>query len=237
MLRTKLAVFGAVALFGCIGALAQNPIVEFTCETGDGYVDSWYVTPQLNGQGEYVYSGRYVDPLGAWTLDVQELKVKPDPFISAVYGLTNNQGITQSYNLNVTLLIAPPVVPTSLMGGSMGGSVTDANFNGVATVSPLLGFPLYAGQIDLVDVLPLLPAPFAISAPFAGGTANIPATSAGLPGPTLPGPAATTSIGITNRFSLTAGDIAGLTNFFVVVPEPTAALLLATGAIALIRRR
>ena len=94
----------------------------------------------------------------------------------------------------------------------------------------------YRGTIDGAAALPLLAGPFSVTVPFAGGTVNIPATSAGLPGPTIPGPAVLTDIGITHRFSLTPGDIIGITSFFVVTPEPTSLRLLGVGLLALRKR-
>jgi hypothetical protein len=62
-----------------------------------------------------------------------------------------------------------------------------------------------------------------------------------LPGPSIPGPAALTSIGIEHQFSLTPGDRATFTSFFVVqpapVPEPTSYSLLAIGGLMLLWRR
>jgi hypothetical protein len=62
----------------------------------------------------------------------------------------------------------------------------------------------------------------------------------GLPGPTIPGPVAMTSIGIRHRFTLSPGDSSSFTSFFVVMaPEPATAGLLAAGGLLLVvaRRR
>jgi hypothetical protein len=97
---------------------------------------------------------------------------------------------------------------------------------------------MYNGQIDGVNVFPLLPNPTALNVPFAGGSASITA-NLGLPGPTVPGPNALTSIGIEQQFSLTPGDPATFTSFFVVqaVPEPGSLGLLAMGGLILLWRR
>jgi len=196
----------------------------------------WWPPGVPFGEGMFRYAGSYQDPDGHWTLDY-DVVVKPDPFMNAAYALTNPSNSTQIYNLLTTVPIAPPIVPSSLMGGSTGGSLTDANFDGIgtaATIGP--GTSFYAGQIDGVSVLPLYSDPNSWSVLFPGQTVNIPATSAGLPGPTIPGPAVLASIGILHQFSLTPGDVVGITSFFVVVPEPASLVLLAVGALALRRR-
>ncbi len=174
---------------------------------------------------------------GMWNL-TWDMTVDTDPFVNGVFGLTNMSGSTQTFILNVTLPIAPVITPSSLIGGSVGGSVTDANLNGVATVANAGGSPLFDGLIDGVGTLPIITAPYSFSAPFAGGTANIPATNVGLPGPTIPGPAVLTSIGINHTFTLTPGDTVALTSFFLVVPEPASLGLMACGILVMgLKRR
>ncbi len=174
---------------------------------------------------------------GMWNL-TWDMTVDTDPFVNGVFGLTNVSGMTQTFILNVTLPIAPPVTPSSLIGGSVGGSVTDVNGGG-GTVANAGAAPLFDGLIDGVSALPIITAPFSFSAPFPGGTANIPATNVGLPGPTIPGPAALSTIGINHTFTLTPGDTVSLTSFFqVVIPEPASLGLLACGSVLIgLRRR
>lgn len=183
---------------------------------------------QSNGNAhQFAYNGQMMMP-NMWNL-TWDMTVDTDPFVNGVFGLTNISPVTQTFVLNVTLPIAPPVTPSSLIGGSVGGSVTDANNDGVATVSNAGANPLFSGEIDTIGVLPVLTSPYSFSAPFAGGTGNIPATNVGLPGPTIPGPAANNSIGISHVFQLTPGDTAALTSFFLVVPEPASLTLIACG--------
>lgn len=176
---------------------------------------------------------------GMWDL-TWDMTVDTDPFVNGVFSLTNISGTTQTFMLNVTVPVSPAVTPSSLIGGSVGGSVTDANNDGVATIANNGAMPLFHGHIDGVDILPIITSPYSFSAPFAGGTANIPATNVGLPGPTIPGPAALNTIGIGHQFTLTPGDTVALTSFFVVepVPEPASIGLVACGlALIGLRRR
>ena len=223
----------------CAGTWADVPRLRVECYTPGETPTPWYPQGVDNGDGTYTFSGTYSDPeYGDWTLNLQNVTVRSDPFINAVYGVTNNLGTTQNLILSVSVPVSPTITPSSLIGGSTGGSINDANFDGVGTLATLgSGQPFYAGLIDGVTVLPLYADPFSVSVPFAGGTALIPALNAGLPGPTIPGPAVLSSIGIDHRFSLTAHDTAALTSFFVAVPEPTTGALLALGGLLLAARR
>ena len=132
-----------------------------------------------------------------------------------------------------------PQLPATFYGGSTGGSVTDANNDGVGGVSTVAGLPFYAGQIDGATVLPIYADPTNFPILFAGQTLNIPAQNPGLPGPTLPGPPAFATIGIVHNFSLSAGDSTATTSFFVVepVPEPTTLALGLAGLLGVVTRR
>ncbi len=199
----------------------------------------WGADPEAvrNGDGTYtVADGEYSSAGNAYTLRWWDMEFNTDPFISGNSAVTNNTGVTQTFTLLFTLPIAPPVTPSSLMGGSTGYTVTDANFSGAAllsTVSP--GTSLYAGRIDGVDVLPLYP-DLTTLAVASAGMSNSMNTSAGLPGPTIPGPAALASIGIKHHFTLSPGDEASFTSFFIVVPEPGTLALLLLGGVLLRRR-
>ena len=192
-----------------------------------------------NGDGTFDFDGAMTaNP--DWDLE-WDITGDPDPFISAVLGLTNVSGVTQTFVLNVSLPIAPPLLPGSFVGGSIGIAVLDANGDGVGTVATASPTAIYNGTLDGSSALSLFSDPYSLSVPFAFGVASD-STDAGLPA-FLPGPAATSTIGISHKFTLTPGDSVSFTSFFravdsddgPIVPEPgTLALcslsLLAAGA-------
>jgi hypothetical protein len=146
----------------------------------------------------------------------------------------DRKATNSSFSVTTEIPVAP-VGPASLMGGSTGGSVTDSNNNGAGGLSTVMPTPYYTGLIDSAPPVgaDLHPHPFSVGFLFAGDTNNIPDADFGLPGPTVPGPAVTASIGIRNRFSLSGGDSVASTNFFIVeaVPEPSTLILLLVGSV------
>jgi hypothetical protein len=173
-----------------------------------------------------------------WSLTDLDVSGNVDPFTSLNYSITNNAAVTLLFTVSVTLPVVPQG-PATVHGGSMGATLTDANFNGSATVATSGGLPLYQGQIDGVTVLSIYPDPYSLSVPFAGASVNVPALNPGLPGPTLPSGPALSTIGIINRFTLSHGDIFAGNSFFVIepVPEPNTLALLGLCVIGFAGRR
>jgi hypothetical protein len=178
------------------------------------------------------------NPAFTWMLPNWNFTLDTDPVVNSAFGFVNT-GPTQNFTITVNLPVAP-IAPSTKIGGSMGGSITDGGdgLGGLSTVAPTA---LYRGLIDGVPVGAAadLNNPLSLPFAFASQTLNIPAVFFGLPGPTTPGPAVTTSIGIQNRFNLSTNDSVAMTNTFTVIPEPSTALLLgpALAALALWRRR
>jgi hypothetical protein len=215
-----------------------QPTLEVELSNGGTTMGDWYA-PIINTGSGYIINDVTYNPVGA-SVRCYNMSVGFDPFISASVDIINNTASIQNYTLIFTLPFSPAITSGSHIGGSTQGGVTDANFDGIGTLSTVgPGTDLYNGQIDGVNVLPLFANPTTINAPFAGGSASSSA-SAGLPGPTIPGPNALTSIGIEHQFSLTPGDRATFTSFFVVaanIPEPASLSLLAMGGLMLLCRR
>lgn len=168
-----------------------------------------------NGNGTFSYSGS--QSTANWDLN-WNVTVDPDPFISAVFGFRNATAITQTFIIDVSLPIAPPLVGGTWIGGSIGLTLTDSNFDGSATVASSPGIDVYQGRLDGVTVLDLLEEPFSFSVLTAGGSDST-SDVEGLPGPSIPAGPVLSTISIRHTFTLTPGDSVGITSFFVVVPE------------------
>jgi hypothetical protein len=177
---------------------------------------------------------------GDLRLDSWSLTLDSDPVISGTANVTNlNPLLSQQFTMIFTLPVAPPILPSSLIGGSIQGGMTDNTGNG-ATVSTAPGSAFYTARIDGSAVQSLYPHAQSFgSGAFLSG--NIPNVAFGTPIPSAPGPAVLFNIGIVLDFVLTPGDSASFTSNFVVqpVPEPSTAALVALGlgALALVRRQ
>jgi len=192
-------------------------------------------TPGNNEQFRYI--GNTSQPEFEMTWDVF---ADIDPIVQSVIGFTNNGPTTALFTI-VTQLPIAPLTPSTVMGGSVGGSVTDANGNGSGGINTVPGSSIFGGMIDgsVVPNAQLLSHPFS-SDPFlfGGDTNNIPAGDFGLPGPTEPGPAALNSIGIRLEFELSPGDSVAISSFFQVeIPTPGSAALLSVAGVFAVRRR
>jgi hypothetical protein len=244
-LRTCL-LFSTLFLLAAAPAAAIGTLDNFLSITQEGWGTTTLSGADLgctidpdggaHGQGSFACVGNgqtmgTSPELGTWEISNWDITGDFDPFVSSAFGFKNT-GATAVFTI-VSSIPVVPLGPSTLMGGSTGGSVTDSNFDGVGGISTSPPDPFYTGLIDGLPVpgASLHPDPFSVGFAFPGDTASIPSTSFGLPGPTTPGPAVAATIGIRNRFSLTGGDSIASTNFFVVeaIPEPSTALLLGIG--------
>lgn len=204
----------------------------------DGLPTPWTHSPTgepTGAPGVYHYAGSWTAGNGYWSCQ-WDITGDSDPSIAANITFLNPTASAQIYTLTFTQPIAPSISPSTLIGGSMAGSVTDAGFDGLGGMSTVLGTPLYVAMLDATPVLSLASHPYSVGFGFAGDSASIASTSAGLPGPTIPAGPVSSSISIQHRFELSAGDSIGLTSFFVVTPDPSTVALLTLGSLLLIRR-
>ncbi len=189
-------------------------------ETALGCGSTGDFTATCNGGGA-TFGDLHIDN---WSMLVDE-----DPVVTGITAVTNNSLLTQTYTLIFTLSVLP-VTPSSLIGGSIAGSVTDNNGDG-ATLATTLGDSIYKAQIDASNVAggSLYTNGSVIAGSFLSNT--LAPVAFGTPIPSLPGPAALTDIGIRLKFTLTPGDSASFTSNFVVlpIPEPGMATLLGLG--------
>ena len=188
-------------------------------------------TPSLTVQGAFESGSNSIE-VGADLIQVV-LCVKPDPFITSSFTITNSSSATQTFSFLSTLPVSPAIPSPTVMNGHISGTVTDANSSGSALVSTNGSAPLYQGWIDggVVGTTALY------SDPSSWGTGTIPYVSFA----SLPGGAVASAIGIQINFTLSAGDSVTLDSFFEVlpVPEPASAGLvaIASAGLALLHRR
>lgn len=164
-----------------------------------------------------------------WQLESFDINGAINPFVSQGFSVVNTSAVPVTFTITTTVPIAPPLTGGTVVGGSTGITVTDANNDGVGSVTTLAGVPVFGGTVDGSIVLPLLADPFTLTVPFAGGTASA-TDDAGLPGPSIISGPALTSIGIVQEFVLSPGDRAVGSAFFdiePIVPEPTSVLIFA----------
>ena len=161
----------------------------------------------------------------------------PDPVLGFDFSFWNTSDETQVFSVLVTLPVVPWANATT-MGASIGGSVTDANGDGIGTLSSVGTDSVFTGWIDGALWMPLLKA-ISVDVPFTGGTSIISDVD-GLPGPSKPGPfGVANTMSIALEFQLTPGDRASFTGVFIVeyIPAPSALVVLAGGMVIGRRRR
>jgi len=171
--------------------------------------------------------GGMVNGQPVWDL-TWDLTMNQDPSITGSVTLTNLSTTTRNFNLAFSLPITPAFNP-SLYGGFIDVTLTDANGDRSATITPIAVSPsIFRGTIDGVTLLSLLGANVQCVGSSAGCVANLgDELGMGVPLPTISGPAVNSAIGIFLNFSMTPGDRVTINTSFVV--EPPSAVPLPAG--------
>lgn len=161
------------------------------------------------------------------------------------FTVTNTSALEQTFFLFATDLLASPMMESSLVGGSVSGTYTDLNGDGVLVSAPDAG-SIYTAFVDATTVDPfdgmvvgtLLDGATGSAGNFLSG--NFEGSSFG-DFPTIPGqmgPEALLNYGMILEFTVSAGDTVGLTSSMAIAaPAPGALALLGLAGVCGRRRR
>jgi hypothetical protein len=241
MVRTFIGI-GVVG--ACLASPAQAGVVEpeFNIGFADGFssfmgpAQKWGSYTQIAPTVWRATGAMYSSPTQS-TL-TWHMSVDPDPFVQGTFTVSNDSNETREYTVDFILPISPAIPDASFIAGSVSGTLTDSNGNGSAAMSSIAAGSIYTSLIDGAPVRTLLNgSAFGVSTAF--GSTNFGTESFGYPVGSLVGPAASTSIALQFRFSLSAGDTASFSSVFIVnpIPAPGALALLAVAAGCQRRRR
>jgi hypothetical protein len=211
------------------GAGPQSSPTDITAAT----LESNSATVTVEGDTVTFMNGS-MTMMGMWEWTWTSITLDRDPFVSYVGGFTNLSGMAQDFVFSTTTPISPALPSPTLYGGSTNVTYVDPDLSGGSLTIDSSSNPAYTGEIDGTGYLNMLAALNLTVSPSSASEFQ------GLPGPTIPGPAANSTIGIRHRFNLSAGDQATWNSTFTVIPEPGTIGLLAAGLAGLVlfgRRR
>lgn len=198
-------------------------------QNGDNLENSITEFTQV-GEFQYEIRGSFTE--AGWSCD-WDLLIDEDPFVNANFAFTNTTGSDNNFQVIVGANVQP-VQPSSIMQGSISGSLGSGNPGvNTATLAAVGGDSIYTALVDGAAVQTLLDDPFSVSTAFTTtfGTADF-----GIP-TAIPGPAVNSTIGIRHSFFLTDGDSATFSSAFVVnVPTPGAVALFGLAGVIGLRR-
>lgn len=198
-----------------------------------GYYDDEALGCSTQGDISHCAGGGLV--MGDLRIDSWNMTFDSDPVVTGTTAVTNLNTLSSVQFTLLFTLPTGPVGPSTLIGGSVQGGMTDNNGDD-ATVSTAVGSSFYAARIDGGTVQTLYADPQSFSAGGAFLSGNIANVAFGTPIPSQPAGAVVANIGIQLDFILTPSDSASFTSNFVVVaaPEPPMAALLGLGLAGLV---
>ena len=217
--------------------LTDAPLLDITISGSSGWSywlgndDGWV---QDTGEGIFEYGGEatWDECWFEW-----ENEVEVDPGLGFGLTVTNTQTFTETFSILLDVQV-PGWSDGTLQGASIGGSVSDTNFDGSAEL--LAGSPSLMGafldgnrEIDLGAGLDVL-------VDQTGGTSIFGPFSEGLSGgsATIVGPQTTNgNLSIQIDFTLTAGDTASFSGGYLVEYVPSPAAILGLAGLGAFRRR
>lgn len=166
-----------------------------------------------------------------WDVENLDLFGNADPFLDFGFSFLNTSAFVDTFTVTITLPVTESWASASA-GGSVGVTLTDANFSGGATLTSVTPDPVYLAKIDGSPLYALLDDPYTLSTAVLGGS-TVGSDNFGLPGFTFPSGPIGSSMEVVLRFTLSPGDRAVITGTFAVVPEPGTAMVVVLGAVAL----
>lgn len=227
---SALVLSAGTALAGAGGA----PDVSLTIN-GDTSLLSGTATSQA---GVYNYGGTFSDFGGSWVsafdFNASAVSGLGTSFVSGNFVVTNTLGSSQDFEITLSLPVTANGTMMTMYGGSIAGSVLgDA---GGGTFDTIGTDAVWTASSNGGFIAELLSAPISVST-GAFETMMVGSASFGEPIPNAMGPNLDSTLDITLRFTLGAGDSAAFTSVLVaeVVPAPGAIALL--GAAGLVSRR
>jgi MYXO-CTERM domain-containing protein len=249
-LKTQLYVLGGLTsavLLSTNPALAQNGLggsIGLYAETGSStWSTEQYGETDWNEDG-YHFSGS--DVSAGWSVNWSMLSASSSTqSLILNFTVTNTSALEQTFYLFATDLLNSPIMGSSLVGGSVSGTYTDLNGDGVMVSAPESG-SIYTAFVDATTFDPfdgmvvgtLLDGATGSAGNFLSG--NFEGSSFG-DFPTIPGqmgPEALLNYGMLLEFTVSAGDTVGLTSSMAIAtPAPGALALLCLAGVCGRRRR
>lgn len=224
----------AAALGVSATAIAAPPVAISVDVDGNPYNYAPVGTPTaFTGVYNYLGSDFQGTWLTTWDFNATDSTAVSLVYISGSFTFQNLSLATQVYDVFVDLTTYGSLLPSSLMGGSVGAGLTTDLDGGFLKVWDAVT-PMWSAYVDNTEVHGLL-----LGTNLSAGPVDSASTSEafGMPIPNMPGPALGTSLGIRFRFELSAGEQASFTSVFVLKPIPAPAGIALLGLAGFCRRR